>query len=67
MSFTPSPLSARALIERQLADWQQFKADLTLRDASADELAYAQTQIERLAADLWDLVKDSGTQNGNAQ
>lgn len=55
-SFNPSPLSATALVERQLADWQQFKADLTLRYAPAAEITYADEQIQRLQNELFTLT-----------
>lgn len=61
-SFNPSPLSALALTQRQLADWQQFHADLTLREASATELRYAQAQIDYLTAEV-----EALTPKGDAQ
>lgn len=75
-SFTPSPVSALALTRRQLADWQQLHANLTLQNADARELNYAQSQIDYLESEVKALQYDadrraasstSSTSNGDAQ
>lgn len=72
-SFNPSPISALALTRRQLADWQQFHADLMLRESRGADLAYAQSQIDYLTAEVEALQYDedrranSSTSNGDAQ
>lgn len=53
MSFTPSPASPVELLKRQLLDWQQFYADLTLKPETAQEdLDYTQQQIDRLTEEI---------------
>ncbi len=53
MAFTPSPISAVDLLKRQLIDWQQFYADLTLKPETAPEdLLYAQHRIDQLTEEI---------------
>lgn len=66
MAFTPSPISALALTQRQLADWQQFHADLMLQKLDGDNseeldnsIAYAYAQTERLQKEV-ELLTSNG-------
>ena len=51
--YQPSPASPVELLKRQLIDWQQFYADLTLKPHTTPaDLAYAQQQIDRLTEEV---------------
>lgn len=53
MSFSPSPISPVELLKRQLSDWQQFYADLTLDNESKQEdLIYTQRKIDQLTEEI---------------
>lgn len=47
-----NPLTPLELLKRQLADWQQFYADMTFDNAPATDLAYAQAKIDQLIKEI---------------
>lgn len=51
--YQPSPASPVELLKRQLFDWQQFYADLTLKpETVATDLAYVQQKIDQLTEEI---------------
>ncbi|RYC70869.1 hypothetical protein [Spirosoma sordidisoli] len=48
----PHYVATLALLNRQLADWQNLLAQLQESDAPAEQCEYARRQIERFKADL---------------
>ncbi len=51
--YQPSPASPVELLKRQLFDWQQFYADLTLKPQTTPaDLTYAQQKIDQLTEEI---------------